>query len=571
MDITGKRVLVLGGWGLVGSAVCRRLFSEKPQAVIVASLRREEAEDACKTYAAEAPDIEFIPEWGDIFVRYEFREYHREELLQDAEKRHRLMLDCMEKLDETILIASTLYKMIATHQPHIVIDCVNSATGLAYQDMFTGSRRVLTQLENARSKGELTVELQSEIERLLSCMTVPQLVRHIEILKVALSRFQVQSYLKIGTTGTGGMGLNIPYTHSEERPSRVLMAKSAMGGAQSLLLMLMGRTPMGTAIKEIKPAAAIAWKQIGYGPIQKGGHPIELVDCPPEKAVPLGDTLKSRMVNQGVHTSQTLESVFIDTGENGIFSYGEFYALSSIEQMEFVTPEEIASYTVMEIKGQPTGYDIISGLDANVLGPTYRAGVLRESALQMMRRLQEKHHTESVAFELLGPPRLSKLLYEVHLMQKACGSLSAVLKPPPRELSEVVEAYIRKDRTIRSQILSIGIPILLSDGQSLLRGPEVKIPASKVKSEFVVTPAKIDEWADAGWVDLREKNFALWQERLSELKAEIDAIPANETSSAHHWQRSYWGDDHSILDPGKIVAWVFVRKEGEFGGMRIKR
>jgi hypothetical protein len=196
---------------------------------------------------------------------------------------------------------------------------------------------------------------------------------------------------------------------------------------------------------------------------------------------------------------------------------------------------------------------------------------MQEGALQLMRELQEKHRTESVAFELLGPPRLSKLLYEVHLLGKACGSLSAVLKCTPRELSEAVEAFIRKDRTIRSQILSIGIPILLPDGKSLLRGPEIKIPASKVKGEFAVTAEKVDEWADAGWVDLREKNFAQWQKRLTDLKAEIEAIPADDTSSAHHWQRDYWGDDHHILDPGKIVAWVFTRREGEFGGMRIKR
>jgi hypothetical protein len=35
------------------------------------------------------------------------------------------------------------------------------------------------------------------------------------------------AYVKIGTSGTGGMGLNIPYTHSEEKPSRVLLSKSA--------------------------------------------------------------------------------------------------------------------------------------------------------------------------------------------------------------------------------------------------------------------------------------------------------------------------------------------------------
>lgn len=571
MDVTGKKVMVWGGWGLVGSAICRRLFREKPERIIVASLKKEEAEEACRIYAQESPDIEFHPEWGDIFVRFSLRENPREAILSDAQMRRQLMLDCIEKLSEEILTESTIYKFVEKNRPHLIIDCVNSATGLAYQDAFSGSARVLRVLETAQQKGRLTESLQIEIERFLSCLAIPQLVRHIEILKNTLSRFKVQSYVKIGTTGTGGMGLNIPYTHSEERPSRVLMAKSAVGGAQSLLLMLLGRTPDEPAVKEIKPAAAIAWKQIAYGPITKGGKPIEIFDCPPNQAVPLDDVFYSRLPEQGVRTNEVLKSVYIDTGENGIFSYGEFYALSSIGQMEFVTPEEIADYSLMEIKGATSGYDIISALDASVLGPTYRAGAMRSSALKTMQDLQEKHGVESVGFELLGPPRLSKLLWEVHLLKKVCGSLSAALKSTPKELSKKVELFISRDKAVRSQILSIGIPILLSNGKSLLRGPEVKIPASKVNDKFKITPEKIDEWADAGWVDLREKNFAVWKERLKELKAEIDSIPSSETSSAYHWNHFYWGDDHTILEPGKIVGWIFVRKEGESGGMRIKR
>lgn len=571
MDIAAKKVLVLGGWGLVGSAICRRLYAEKPEHIIVASLRKAEAENACQIYTREAPEIQFHPEWGDIFVRYDLRQMHREEILSDPQTRHRLMLDCLEKLHEDILTESTIYKLVEKHRPHIIIDCVNSATGLAYQDSFTGSLRVLKELETAKEEGKLTESLEAELQRFMSCLALPQLVRHIEILKVTLHRFNVQSYLKVGTTGTGGMGLNIPYTHSEERPSRVLMAKSAIGGAQSLLLMLLGRTPGEPAVREIKPAAAIAWKQIAYGPIGKGGKPIEMVDCPPEQAVELEDSFHTLLPNQGVRNGEILNSVYIDTGENGIFSYGEFYALSSISQMEFVTPEEIADYALMEIKGASSGYDVIAALDASVLGPTYRAGAMRDSALQIMRDLQKKHGVDSVAFELLGPPRLSKLLYEVHLLQKVCGSLSGVLKNTPQELAKKVELFITRERNVRSQILSIGIPILLFDGRSLMRGPEVKIPASKVKTEFAVTPEKVDEWAEAGWVDLRAKNFALWQERLRELKAEIDSLPADETSSAHHWHRAFWGNDRGILDTGKIVAWVFSRKEGEVGGMRIKR
>src|SRR6185436_11496036 len=181
-------------------------------------------------------------------------------------------------------------------------------------------------------------------------------------------------YVKVGTTGTGGMGLNIPYTHSEERPSRVLLSKSAIAGAQSMLMFLMARTPGAPITKEIKPAAAIAWKKIGYGPIRRGGQDIRLVDARPR---PLGATFSTEDPEAAQVSDKVYQNVFIDTGENGVFSLEEFVTVSSAEQMEFVTPEEIARYLVFEIEGGNTGHDILGALDGAVLGPTYRAGLLR--------------------------------------------------------------------------------------------------------------------------------------------------------------------------------------------------
>ena len=76
MDVHGKTILVLGGWGLVGAAVCRRLFTERPSKIIVTSLREDEARDAVKDLQSELPDsegIEFVPWWGDIFARFDQR------------------------------------------------------------------------------------------------------------------------------------------------------------------------------------------------------------------------------------------------------------------------------------------------------------------------------------------------------------------------------------------------------------------------------------------------------------------------------------------------------------------
>src|SRR2546430_11286788 len=60
----------------------------------------------------------------------------------------------------------------------------------------------------------------------------------------------------------------------------------------------------------------------------------------------------------------------------------------------------------------PTGRDVIAALDAATAGPTYRAAMLRGAAIERLRALERQFKTRSVAYEMLGPPRLTKLLFE---------------------------------------------------------------------------------------------------------------------------------------------------------------
>ena len=321
-----------------------------------------------------------------------------------------------------------------------------------------------------------------------------------------------QIYVKIGTSGTGGMGLNIPYTHSEEKPSRVLLSKSSVAGAHTLLLFLMGRTPEGAITKEIKPTAAIAWKRIEFGEIKKRGKAIEIVDVDLNDAIPLENTLKLKLDKEFASTGDTLKSVFIDTGENGTFSRGEFEAITAQGQMEYVTPEEIAVDVIYEIKGGNTGHDIINALDNATLEPTYRAGFLQASAVEQLEELEQIHKVDSVAFELLGPPRLSKLLHEINLIKLVCNNMKDILDKTPEELSEKIYQIIKNNAKLRNEILSIGIPILLPDGKSLLRGNEMKIPPYRGEDELEINEKNLKLWAHDGWVDLRVSNMKKWQD-----------------------------------------------------------
>jgi hypothetical protein len=567
MEIKNNKIMILGGAGLVGMAVCRELLSRNPGELIIIALTKAEVEEGIAVLKQTHPNYKITAEWGNIFVRTGYKDMSRDELLGNAEYRNSIIYDMCNELSETILSKSFLFHLIKKYKPKIIIDCINTATGVAYQDIFNATLNTFTAVKKARSAKTNIDECLTEVEKLMCTLYIPQLIRHIQIVYEATRRFGVKCYFKVGTSGTGGMGLNIPYTHSEERPSRMLLSKSSIGGAHSLLLFLMARTPDAPIIKEIKPTAAIAWKKIKFGKIFRRGEPIPLYDCSFSDAETLDAKFKIHKPGSCKKLSgEYLEAPYIDTGENGMFSYAEFMTITSIGQMGYVTPEEIARNLIFEIMGGNTGYDIINALDNATLGPTYRAGTLRDYALDKLQSLSEKYGDDVVAFEILGPPRLSKLLYEAHLLKKVCTSMERVMSEDERKLAQKIELLLQKERKLRSAIISIGIPILTLDGIHLIRGTEIKIPPRRAGGIYKLTKRNIDRWAHDGWIDLRPENMRRWKERFKTIAAEITAMPKEDTSSHYEWNKDYWQKSKAI-EIGKVVAWIFVNEDK---GLRMK-
>jgi hypothetical protein len=549
LNVANRKILVLGGYGLVGMAVCRELLERKPKEIQIHSLRLEESEKAREELAVEAGETVLSVSAGDIFGLAVGPG-------GEATRREKVRAQ-IGQLDDEALPSYRLYQLLADSRPDVLIDCVNTATGIAYRNIFGAAEEVLRQLE-AAEEGAIPAE---SVDHLLEALYMPRLIRHIQVMYRGMIDAETKVYMKVGTSGTGGMGLNIPYTHSEERPSRVLLSKSAIAGAHSMLLFLMARTPGAPITKEIKPAAAIAWKKIGFGPIRRAGHTLHLVDAAPK---PLPATFSTVDPSAAIQRAEPLESVYIDTGENGLFSLEEFSTLTTAEQMEFVTPEEIAQYLVFEIEGGNTGHDIINALDNAVLGPTYRAGYLRQWALEQMEELEREHDTHSVAFEMLGPPRNSKLLFEAHLLRLAFPTMAAVRNSTPEEVCGALDRLVREDPEVANRIAAVGVPLLLDSGE-LVRGPSVIIPADA--RDVPVTPQRLEAWVHDGWADLRLANCARWIERFRRIHDQVQAIPASDTSSRHVRNRRFW-DDEGRIQPGKVVGWILSVEEK---GGRFKR
>lgn len=639
-----KTIMLLGGAGLVGMQVAREAAKRlNPGKIIIVSLYQREVRQAIALLKKEFPGIEWVGVWGDVFVRSDLTLAKRADLIQSAERRDELYEDLQGDLDAAYA-RSRLVQLIREHRPDVIVDSINTATAISYQDVYTASivakqvmqnmfdqidelsrfvrsltwkplsfappqfkaadptrpkdqgpptRAVgdlrfdsgdrptttdnpdqsmeeawsLEQLEHRVAQMKTSVSELARLRRpaerafdmLLIAQGLPQLVRHVVLIVRAMEEVGTRLYLKIGTTGTGGMGSNIPYTHGEDKPSAKLMSKTAVAFAHTGLLFLIARTPGAPIVKEIKPAAMIGYSDIAVRGINEHGDPVVRYVAKEER---LNAALTLHAKTEQYQARGKLEAVIVDTGENGLFTKGEFETITAMRQMEFMTPEEIADKVVLEIEGHDTGAEVISAIDGAVLNPTYRAGILRRTALEELERLEQETGLPSIALGQLGPPELSKLLFEAFLLKERYHTLTRVLNQRPRKIADALYRQLLKHEELREMIVSVGVPILLPDGDSIWRGPFIRIPERADTNEVEVSAKNVDLWAKKGWVDLRPENFVLWRERFERMKRSKDKLRGR--GSAAVTIEAYLSENIHI---GNVVAWIFNNQEG---GSRIK-
>jgi len=297
--------------------------------------------------------------------------------------------------------------------------------------------------------------------------------------------------------------------------------------------------------------------------VRRRGKPIPVVDCPTPVAVP--DAFRPGAA-PWQDREQGLTGVFIDVGENGLFARDEFATVTALGQMEFITPEEVADYVMMELEGRPTGKDVVAALDGATAGPTYRAGVLRAHALARLDALEREHGQRAVAYEMLGPPRLTKMLFEAYLCGRLRGTVRALAASEPAGLAGEAHALVAQDAALRQRILSVGLPIVAPDGERVYRGSLVVVPPAPPPGDPLGA-------APRGWVDLRPAHFGLWIKRAGQMIAQAERRLApsrlppwdDESGSDVDWTAIEPEDE---ICPARFATWVFGHEDY---GERIKR
>src|SRR5687767_9674565 len=103
MELRNSTVLLLGGSGLVGPGIARRLLDFQPKRLVISGLTREEAELGVAELAPIAGPSVLDPVWGNIFLPEDIADASRDRLTSDAGIRGRLVRELFGPLTPEVL------------------------------------------------------------------------------------------------------------------------------------------------------------------------------------------------------------------------------------------------------------------------------------------------------------------------------------------------------------------------------------------------------------------------------------------------------------------------------------
>ncbi len=371
MTIRGQRIAIIGGTGLVGSAVTKELLRYRPQALLVFAKKDERSAATVRNLRAGSRRVSVRFVWGN--------------LLREALSSHHE--------------STALYRSLVRFRPNVVVDATNTAT------IHVGGPSI--------HRLRLYYDLLFKVFRAL---------------RQGNGENAVAQFIKIGTTGTGGMGVNIPFSHYRIS-EYLLMEKAMLAGAQTAYLLLASRTSGFPTIKEIKPATAL------FSPLLKS-HPNSGMSIP----------------------------VF-NGGESGCYSIEEFATLTDFRNMGFLNSEALARIVVREIRGQRTGFDCIAGLNASLPKATPVSQRLRERLLRNARLLPSGNSFAAVATGALGPSRVSSLLVEAWIVRCLAPTLEKLKHSSDTTLSARAYERIKTIPHFSSTLRRLHLKLIGANGE----------------------------------------------------------------------------------------------------------
>lgn len=486
--------ILIIGTGQIGKATLFRLLQKRPKKVIVHNLTQQESRDCIKLFRSSFKNTKFIESHGNIFMPHAQKDLTREELSVHSRE---VIEYFYSELNEDLLKQSSIYHLVSKHRPDVIIDAVNSATvlGTAYNP-----EKGKEKFEKAPGKC---------CEELMANDFVTKLINFVSSLKYALEKFPVKRYIKVSTTGLGGMGLNMPYTHGDNPQfnlSYALMGKVSASGIMHQLLWSLAHTP-GFNISLVVPGTFVGLDSIkdetvdnSYGFVSKRTTPLIYL-------LKHGRDLKyAALENTGF-----MHFPVVRAGENHVYSKEELKVLTAVGQMEAITKEEVAKAATDILDGDNKS-DLFTAMDKAVLQPTYAGREMVDKAIETLKAMDCVH---GVATGNLGG-RTAKHLYELYCIKCVAPRIKDVFS---KELVEKVNNFMRNDSDLLCETISLGIPVVFQDNQIAI-GDYTLLPEKDADKK--ITKEHLERWRSQCWIDLSRDNLEKWKKIFKEIQENID-------------------------------------------------
>src|SRR2546427_474221 len=112
MDLRDRTVMILGGSGLVGHAVARRLLGAAPRRIVLVALFEDEVQATARALDPHRGDTVIEVEWGDVFLPASLARVGRTAVIADSRHRRVLLDDLLGERTDEIVDRSFLHQLL---------------------------------------------------------------------------------------------------------------------------------------------------------------------------------------------------------------------------------------------------------------------------------------------------------------------------------------------------------------------------------------------------------------------------------------------------------------------------
>ncbi|WP_432409048.1 hypothetical protein [Wukongibacter sp. M2B1] len=547
IELKNKCVFILGA-GQIGTAVAVQLLKSRPKRIVLHTYTPEEANEAVdKLKAMNCDGIQIIASSGDIFLPYSMKDITDKEKLHSEENIYKLLNYYYSEPYPELLREYSIYMLIKRWKPDIIIDAINTATVFG-DDCKEHINYIKNNFET--NIGNRSEQIKSVFTQYLSDNFVPKLIHFVMSLKVGIEDFNIKKYIKVSTTGLGGMGMNLRFSHGDTVNyclSNAIVGKVAAAGMLHQLLLSLSHTP-GFDISVIVPAACVGWEETALNVVENSLGKIRAVDSSKKKFALDEEIEAYGTINEG----EFLKIPLVYAGENKSYSLCEIATLTAYGQMESVTKEEVAEAVINNIEGA-CSKDLLAQMDLACIHSSYKGRRVRDITLHKLKDIEDKSDIPSIVTGNLGPTT-AKHICELYLLKRASdNSITKLLSMDICELKERVHNEVLNNKSIRVQFLSVGLPIVM-DNENILIGEKWMVPEEN--EDFRMTSDNIESWARKGWVDLRDKNILKWKKEV--IKLLNDAERERKSGDISLVRDIYAINDD--FDVGELLAYYYTLK-----------